>query len=967
MQSKLNGVRSLLLVGFTASLVVAPLHATSGAGALSSEELLTAYASTTAKPNSQRTVQVGPKDTLWSIARATRPDSSITIKQAMLAIRDANPIVFPSKNINDMELGERLIIPSAQTMKSRTAMEAEQEVRRQNQAWVASRSAAPATKPAPAANAKPEVKPVATSKPEAKPEATIQPAPRTSPPVAPKPAVKPLPLDLPDSKPLPRDLTLVAPKADEVQQQRIDKLKNDLASSEENLQTAEREKDELAERISDMQQQVSTLQKLIQLKDQQLTDMEQQLALEQAKQKPSVNPQPPVLAEPFIAPQPVTMAAEPTDLTSEIKHQSLLYGALAGLSVLLMGLFVALISARKKLKLANQPKKTATATTPEAVDAGSSDVDFTKSFASSKDFDIDLNANPLLDGLDNADGMDAFELEGSSDANLLAMNFDLDSLEDEFERLDDEGMDSSTETAASESPERDALQEAETFIAYGRLEQAAGFLQTALGNEPYREDLRLKLLEVLVELNDEETFRQQQRQLEQNLASSTALARAEELAGFFMEPAPELDAFSQPEAALIEEDLGSLAFDEQVQAFDNRDFDSRDFDGQDFDDQDFDDQEFDSRDFDDQALSSDNLETMDLDAMDLDAIFPSENESSDEQEAPDFSSPYQELPANLDDYNSKVDDSVDDLADIDTLDYNLNHSSNASAPLAFNSDRYSLEDEGLDKASLAGDDFAGSLIPDNLDTDNLDADRLLGTPNLDASIDDAFDLMPDEDFVDSDLEKPLDATELLDEGNAPADFEPVGYQSDADDFMQALDSLKLDTDTDDSFDNEPTETYQAPGVDEELTALHENLAELEAFSEDAPEILTDNDARHDTTAGEFNGESNEFGQLESGSLDSLQTMDDLADFESLDDLDDFEILDDLDDLDDFSKLDDLGNLGDLELNSFDGEMATQLDLATAYIEMGDKEGAREILEKVIKKGDVDFKATAKQMLEVLSN
>lgn len=921
MQSKLNGVRSLLLVGFTASLVVAPLHATSGAAALSSEELLTAYASTTAKPNSQRTVQVGPRDTLWSIARATRPDSSITIKQAMLAIRDANPIVFPSKNINDMELGERLIIPSAQTMKSRTAMEAEQEVRRQNQAWVASRSAAPATKPAPAANAKPEVKPVATSKPEAKPEATIQPAPRTSPPVTPKP----LPLDLPDSKPLPRDLTLVAPKVDEVQQQRIDKLKNDLASSEENLQTAEREKDELAERISDMQQQVSTLQRLIQLKDQQLTDMEQQLALEQAKQKPSINPQPPVLAEPFIAPQPITMAAEPTDLTSEIKHQSLLYGALAGLSVLLMGLFVALISARKKLKLANQPKKPAAATTPEAVDAGSSDVDFTKSSASSKDFDIDLNANPLLDGLDNTDGMDAFELEDSSDANLLAMNFDLDSLEDEFERLDDEGMDSSTETAASEPhpPERDALQEAETFIAYGRLEQAAGFLQTALGNESYREDLRLKLLEVLVELNDEETFRQQQRQLEQNLASSTALARAEELAGFFMEPAPELD-----------------------------------------------------------ALSGDNLETMDLDAMDLDAIFPSENESSDEQEAPDFSSPYQELPANLDDYNSKVDDSVDDLADIDTLDYNLNHSSNASVPLAFNSDRYSLDDEGLDKASLAGDDFAGSLIPDNLDTD-----RLLGTPNLDAlnsdasnddelvgdelvgdaSIDDAFDLMPDEDFVDSDLEKPLDATELLDEGNAPADFEPVGYQSDADEFMQALDSLKLDTDTDDSFDNEPTETYQAPGVDEELTALHENLAELEAFSEDAPEILTDNDARHDTTAGEFNGESNEFGQLESGSLDSLQTMDDLADFESLDDLDDFEILDDLDDLDDFSKLDDLGNLGDLELNSFDGEMATQLDLATAYIEMGDKEGAREILEKVIKEGDVDFKATAKQMLEVLSS
>ncbi len=74
-------------------------------------------------------------------------------------------------------------------------------------------------------------------------------------------------------------------------------------------------------------------------------------------------------------------------------------------------------------------------------------------------------------------------------------------------------------------------------------------------------------------------------------------------------------------------------------------------------------------------------------------------------------------------------------------------------------------------------------------------------------------------------------------------------------------------------------------------------------------------------------------------------------------------------LDSFSGLDDLGDLGDLgdlELDSADGDMATQLDLATAYIEMGDKEGAKEILEKVAQEGDADSRATAQQMLETLA-
>ncbi|MDR9469388.1 FimV/HubP family polar landmark protein, partial [Marinospirillum sp.] len=112
------------------------LHSTPAA--LTAEELATATAQTSTRSSSgQNRISVGPRDTLWSIARTNRPARNITIKQAMLAIRDANPSAFPTGNINEMEAGSSLIIPSATAMRSRTALQAEEAVRRQNQAWVA--------------------------------------------------------------------------------------------------------------------------------------------------------------------------------------------------------------------------------------------------------------------------------------------------------------------------------------------------------------------------------------------------------------------------------------------------------------------------------------------------------------------------------------------------------------------------------------------------------------------------------------------------------------------------------------------------------------------------------------------------------------------------------------------------------------------------------------------------------------
>jgi pilus assembly protein FimV len=60
--------------------------------------------------------------------------------------------------------------------------------------------------------------------------------------------------------------------------------------------------------------------------------------------------------------------------------------------------------------------------------------------------------------------------------------------------------------------------------------------------------------------------------------------------------------------------------------------------------------------------------------------------------------------------------------------------------------------------------------------------------------------------------------------------------------------------------------------------------------------------------------------------------------------------------------------GDDEVDGFESivdseSVATKLDLARAYIDMGDSEGAREMLEEVLQEGDAQQQADAKSLLD----
>ena len=49
------------------------------------------------------------------------------------------------------------------------------------------------------------------------------------------------------------------------------------------------------------------------------------------------------------------------------------------------------------------------------------------------------------------------------------------------------------------------------------------------------------------------------------------------------------------------------------------------------------------------------------------------------------------------------------------------------------------------------------------------------------------------------------------------------------------------------------------------------------------------------------------------------------------------------------------------------ESATKLDLARAYIDMGDSEGARDILNEVVEEGNEQQKTEAREMMERLTD
>lgn len=193
--------------------------------------------------------QTRDNDRLWDIARAIRGPQA-TPQQAMLAIQRLNPQAFDGGNINRLKRNQTLQLPTAEQMQQHSASEALAQVEQQHQNWRA--PSAPALAPA-------------------QMDATR----RTAAAAVPASVAKGDTLSLVGAS------TAKGP-ADAAQGKdhagASKALREQLALTQEGLDQARREREELNSRIADLQSQLEKLQRLVQLKDSHLAQLQARLA-----------------------------------------------------------------------------------------------------------------------------------------------------------------------------------------------------------------------------------------------------------------------------------------------------------------------------------------------------------------------------------------------------------------------------------------------------------------------------------------------------------------------------------------------------------------------------------------------------------------------------------------------------------------------------------------------------------------
>ncbi|PAV46994.1 hypothetical protein CK486_15635 [Pseudomonas sp. HAR-UPW-AIA-41] len=203
--------------------------------------------------------QTRENDRLWDIARAIRGPQS-TPQQAMLAIQRLNPQAFDGGNINRLKRNQTLQLPTAEQIQQHSASEALAQVEQQHQSWRA--PAAPV---------------------QAQMDATRRPVAAAAPATVAKGDT----------------LSLVGAStgkgaADAAQGKdkaaASEALKQQLALTQEGLDQARREREELNSRLADLQSQLEKLQRLVQLKDSQLAQLQARLAAADKPAQPAVPP-----------------------------------------------------------------------------------------------------------------------------------------------------------------------------------------------------------------------------------------------------------------------------------------------------------------------------------------------------------------------------------------------------------------------------------------------------------------------------------------------------------------------------------------------------------------------------------------------------------------------------------------------------------------------------------------------------
>ncbi|WP_283190440.1 FimV/HubP family polar landmark protein [Pseudomonas sp. PMCC200344] len=748
-----------------------------------------------------------PRDTLWEIAAKARNGGSV--QQTMLAIQALNPDAFIDGNINRLKAGQVLRLPDQAQSTSVPQPKAIAEVSAQNTAWRQGRRYV-----AKSGTGQQQLDATKRARDEG-----------------------------PSSQTATDKLSLVSAESGKAGGKGAagdaKNLSNKLAVTQESLDTTRRDNAELKSRMTDLQSQLEKLQRLIELKNNQLAKlqaegaagapapgatapaMSAELAANPAATAPAdAAPTAPEAAAPEATPAPAEKPVEPTPAASddqqfkELLTNPWLLGLAGGGAV--VALFLLLLLARRRKAQQEAEKHLRMARDLAEEQAFSAELDLPKSIFE------DLEVPPPSVKL--ATAPIPAPSPAPAPAPVIAPVVVTPPI---------------AAPLVSPAGERDddVLTKAQSHITAGRLNQAAALLEDGIKQEPQRSDLRLKLMEVYGQQGDRDAFVAQERQL---VANGDNFAQVEKLKSRF--PAMVIAAAGGIAAAAIAAELDAqyvkdLLLDEPEAPA--------------------------------PAAPDDFDNAFDLSLDDLEAASPA-------VVAPE---PEAEAEAESDDFDSAFDLSLDDL---ETASPAVVAPEPEPEPVsAAELDEFPLDDDlSFESVLQQQTDIKESL--DDLSDFDLDMD-LGGDASPATLAEDDFLLSLDEGVKDLDLpvaEAPTVPEVALDDLELPADFD-----------LSLADEMDA-PDAPDAFAAELND------VNAELDRLSQSLGEPSFTAEDA-----------------------------------MASAADEPEFDFLSGTD---------------------------------EVATKLDLAQAYIDMGDADGARDILNEVVTEGDAGQKSEAKEMLSRLA-
>ena len=410
------------------------------------------------------------RDTLWQIA-ARNTQGGGSVQQTMIAIQALNPDAFIGNNINQLKVGQVLRLPDQQQVQNIPQGEANREVAEQYAAWREGRRLGPRAR---------QLDATRRGAADAAPERIAQ----------------------------GDNLRLVSPGNQAGADAKA--INDKLAVAQESLDTSRRDNDELKSRMTDLQSQLDKLQKLIQLKNDQLARLQAQGATDPVAPAATAATAPdaqPSAAEPVVQPAPAAVdtapapapatepapAAEQQGAFDEMLGNPVVLGLIAGSAFLVLLLLLLLLARKRKAQQeAEKHLRMARALAEEE-----------------RNPDLDLPAGSF-DELDTPAPGDTLSPAVVAASAAAAVAAEKSATPDAAEAV----------PVVAQDPNAELLAEVDHCLANGRLNHAADLLETAVAAQPEQDSLRLKLMEVYARQGDHSAFVEQERKLPGNEANT---------------------------------------------------------------------------------------------------------------------------------------------------------------------------------------------------------------------------------------------------------------------------------------------------------------------------------------------------------------------------------------------------------------------------------------------------------------